>query len=202
MEDQAIYRRVYQRGFTLVELLVVIAIIGILVALLLPAVQAARESARRTECVNKLKQWGIAMQMHHDTYGRLPYGSTFEPRQSWVMHLWQFIEEVNLASLKDPKGNLYDPPFTIAGTLNGVGGKAVPLYRCPSDPEGQDQTVGTYQRRRGNYVVNWGHVPFGGPYNPNTVAPEWHLSATKTAVRHSRKQRPSRRLRMAQATRY
>jgi prepilin-type N-terminal cleavage/methylation domain-containing protein len=62
------------RGFTLVELLVVIAIIGILVALLLPAIQAARESARRTQCLNYLKQWGIAMQLHHDTKDRLPLG--------------------------------------------------------------------------------------------------------------------------------
>ena len=149
----------------------VIAIIGILVALLLPAVQAARASARRTECVNKLKQWGIAMHMHHDTYSHLPYGSTFEPRQTWVMHLWQFIEEVNLASQSDPKGDLYDPPFTIVNTLDGVGGQAISLYRCPSDLDGQDQAVGPYQRRRGNYVVNWGHVTFGGPYNPNTLAP-------------------------------
>jgi prepilin-type N-terminal cleavage/methylation domain-containing protein/prepilin-type processing-associated H-X9-DG protein len=158
-------------AFTLVELLVVIAIIGILIALLLPAVQAARESARRTQCVNNLKQWGIAMQLHHDSHGVLPIGSNFEPRQSWVMFLWPYIEEVNLASENDLERDLYEPPFTIPGTLDGLGGQYVAMYRCPSDPEGSDQVTGTYQRRRGNYVVNWGNVPFGGAYNPNLFPP-------------------------------
>jgi prepilin-type N-terminal cleavage/methylation domain-containing protein len=63
-------------GFTLVELLVVIAIIGILVALLLPAIQMARESARRTRCVNNLKQMGVALQNHHDVKLRFPTGGT------------------------------------------------------------------------------------------------------------------------------
>ncbi|HLQ47162.1 MAG TPA: DUF1559 domain-containing protein, partial [Planctomycetaceae bacterium] len=63
------------RGFTLIELLVVIAIIAILIALLLPAVQQAREAARRSQCKNHLKQWGVAMHNYHETARQLPFGA-------------------------------------------------------------------------------------------------------------------------------
>jgi len=177
MKVQQTDRRPLRDAFTLVELLVVIAIIGILVALLLPAVQSAREAARRTQCLNKLKQWGLAMHLHHDTQGTLPYGATgnvdvgtddpnYYPRQTWVMYLYPFIEQGNLDALNDLDKSFYEAPFTIQGTMNGLGGQEVSLYKCPSDGFGTDQTTGTYQRRRGNYVVNWGHAKFDGPYNP------------------------------------
>lgn len=91
--------QVRARGFTLVELLVVIAIIGILVSLLLPAVQAAREAARRTSCINNLKQLGLAMQLHEDTYGMLPYSKRDTlPQRSWAPDLLPFLEQSNMVS--------------------------------------------------------------------------------------------------------
>jgi prepilin-type processing-associated H-X9-DG protein len=163
------------------------------VALLLPAIQAARESARRSQCVNHLKQWGLAMQMYHDTKKRLPLGSRENPRQTWVMHLWPYIEETALHAQNDPKQHFYVPPGTIGGTLNGLTGRYVTMYYCPSD-EGSDQTVGNYQRRRGNYVVNWGNSRYGRderdatqtpPGSPST-APFSHVAGNRTMPRETK----------------
>ncbi|WP_428305092.1 DUF1559 domain-containing protein [Lacipirellula sp.] len=169
------YRKCSNSAFTLVELLVVIAIIGVLVALLLPAVQAAREAARRSQCVNQLKQWGLAMQLHHDAQQRLPYGCTSydlptkRVRQTWVVRLWPYIEQGNLARQFDLKTDFELPPMTITGTMNGLTGQFVALYYCPSDVTGTDQISGTYQRRRGNYVVNWGNANFGGAFRDSEL---------------------------------
>jgi prepilin-type N-terminal cleavage/methylation domain-containing protein len=93
------------RGFTLVELLVVIAIIGVLVALLLPAVQAAREAARRTQCQNNLRQLGLALLAYHDPHGEFPRGAYTDPRSSsfaaedglsWATKILPFMEQQNV----------------------------------------------------------------------------------------------------------
>lgn len=127
-------------GFTLVELLVVIAIIGILVALLLPAVQAARESARRTQCLNNLKQLGLASQNHHDVYQILPSGgsgwwhhATFTgsspeiaPRQGmgWGYQILPWLEQ---RSLWEGPGGLTPMQISILAIQTPV-----PAFFCPS----------------------------------------------------------------------
>ena len=88
-----------RRGFTLVELLVVIAIIGILVALLLPAIQAAREAARRTQCSNHLKQLALAAHNFHDTYKALPPIVNHTEGPTFFMHILPFIEQQALYDL-------------------------------------------------------------------------------------------------------
>src|SRR5216117_2575199 len=82
-----------KRVFTLVELLVVIAIIGVLVALLLPAVQAAREAARRMRCQNNLKQIGLASHNHHDVVGEIPQAYSETTGLSWHVYILPYIEQ-------------------------------------------------------------------------------------------------------------
>ena len=114
-----------QRGFTLIELLVVIAIIAILVALLLPAVQQAREAARRTQCKNNLKQIGLAMHNYHDVYRTFPMGANSQIYGPFVAIL-PYIEQANLQGLYD--FNLYYTHPDNADAIN----RNVQVYLCPS----------------------------------------------------------------------
>jgi prepilin-type N-terminal cleavage/methylation domain-containing protein len=118
-----------RHAFTLVELLVVIAIIGVLVALLLPAVQAAREAARRTQCSNNLKQIGIGLHNYHDTYQTYPFGWS-NRGQGWNTCILPFIEQGNLwTTLQWAESNNWDsantPNQRACETL-------IKTYRCPS----------------------------------------------------------------------
>lgn len=151
-------RRFRPAGFTLVELLVVIAIIGVLVALLLPAVQAAREAGRRMSCQNAIRQWALAMQNHHDAMKALPEGNRPEPtRRTWVVYTWPYVENGGAALVFDEKENFYEPPNTIEFTTKGIYASTAPIYYCASDRPGALWKGDKFWRARGNYVINWGH---------------------------------------------
>jgi prepilin-type N-terminal cleavage/methylation domain-containing protein len=119
-------------GFTLVELLVVIAIIGVLVSLLLPAVQAARESARRTQCANNLKQIGLAIHTYHDAKKKLP--SSVRPYASFTIRAGAFVQLLPYIE----RGDLFDQ-YDVSVTWSHpnnlpVSSARVATYECPSSP--------------------------------------------------------------------
>jgi len=121
-------------GFTLVELLVVIAIIGVLVALLLPAVQSAREASRRTKCQNQLRQIGLALHNYHDTLQTLPAGALTSNETSWHVFVLPFMEQTPLFEQFSFKAGKYTA--TDFGSLMerrcGESLKRVDTYLCPS----------------------------------------------------------------------
>jgi prepilin-type N-terminal cleavage/methylation domain-containing protein/prepilin-type processing-associated H-X9-DG protein len=130
-----------RRAFTLVELLVVIAIIGILVALLLPAVQAAREAARRSQCMNHLKQIGLAFQGHHDAQKHLPSsgwgwrwtgdadrGFGLEQPGGWGFNILPYLEELNLRDMgKGMENSIQKQQILIVQV-----GTPIPVFNCPT----------------------------------------------------------------------
>jgi len=151
----AVVARRHPRGFTLIELLVVIAIIAVLIALLLPAVQQAREAARRTECKNNLKQWGLALHNYHDTYNKLPIGSIglnsgTNPANNFCFQVraLPFLEQQNLFQQFNQNVH-YDnnTPLVAGGPTNlSLKKQFAPVFFCPSSQESD---------RRGDAAGEW-----------------------------------------------
>ncbi len=172
-----------RRGFTLVELLVVIAIIGILVALLLPAIQAAREAARRAECANNMKQLGIALQNYHDTYQIFPPAMLWANRNSWLpirqemgnnrngrygpswmVLILPFVEQQALHDQYDfigeyvsTNGNGFSPNPNNSPNV-AVRGTYIDGYTCPSDYGAAPQRAFT---RYGGANRPWARASYG-----------------------------------------
>lgn len=132
-----------RRGFTLIELLVVVAIIAVLVAILLPAVQQAREAARKTQCLNQLKQIAVAMHNYHEALGVFPMGvqHTAPPNSAattlangtgwgWGAYILPYIDQTQLYN----KLNVGDPMDLNNANLLALVRSVIPTYRCPSDP--------------------------------------------------------------------
>jgi prepilin-type N-terminal cleavage/methylation domain-containing protein len=170
-------RRRRRVGFTLIELLVVIAIIAILVALLLPAVQQAREAARRTQCKNNLRQLGLALHNYVDSHHVFPDGMIFAPRPDgsfhyagWVTMLLPYFDQAPLYQQYNQNVSFFDPPNqqAIATKLT--------VMECPSTPGGVELVVGVRMRTasgwsvdtsRGAYVADYGGMR--GFMNPVVV---------------------------------
>ncbi|HBL44629.1 MAG TPA: prepilin-type cleavage/methylation domain-containing protein [Planctomycetaceae bacterium] len=115
-----------KKGFTLIELLVVIAIIAILIALLLPAVQQAREAARRSQCKNNMKQIGLAIHNYHDVHIALPLGVQFPKLMGPLVAILPYLDQANAQNLYDFSLSYADPSNIAA--IN----KKLPVYLCPS----------------------------------------------------------------------
>ena len=148
-------------GFTLIELLVVISIIAVLIALLLPAVQAAREAARRIQCTNNLKQMGLAIHSFHDTNGKLPAGNitcdNYEigNRWGWIPRILPFIEGTTTANAMNFTIPSWQGSYTVMTMTWGS-------FLCPSDPYQSDLleeeyfAAPTWKLSQSDYAANIG----------------------------------------------
>jgi prepilin-type N-terminal cleavage/methylation domain-containing protein/prepilin-type processing-associated H-X9-DG protein len=145
-----------RQGFTLVELLVVIAIIGILIAMLLPAVQAARESARRSQCTNNLKQLALGALNYHDVHKEFPREMQVNPGWAWGTRILPYIELQSLHEELNP--NYTAAPPTAVTLFNGVALLQIPVrtFLCPSN--GGTETTNAFYSNPNSAAVNNGYA--------------------------------------------
>ena len=163
------------RGFTLIELLVVIAIIAILIALLLPAVQQAREAARRTQCKNNLKQLGLALHNYHDTHSTLPPGCLQVPNAAgtapdrtrggwgWNVFVLPFLDQAPLYNLLNPNGDNF--PTSFAGHPVQT---VLSMMICPSDASPGVNNYGGFTDVNGEGAGKSNYPAVSGPLNTHT----------------------------------
>ena len=182
-------------AFTLVELLVVIAIIGVLVALLLPAVQAAREAARRSQCMNGMKQLALGLQNHTAAVGRFPIGAKNNPkdyfgltygsnRQTWVVGLLPYIEQQAIYDRydQDLKGDSNTNWYNNANSLgpNAPASQVISVMLCPSDSGATQRVTARGTMAMGNYLGF-----FGDFAHDNGIEPEVSLHVKPPNARHA-----------------
>ena len=144
-------KRSYGRGFTLIELLVVIAVIGILIGLLLPAVQAVRESGRRTQCMNNVKQIVTAFANYEAAHQNFPPGYTFPAQTMWSAYILPFLEQQNIYDQIDING-----PWAVGVVSNDTACTYyIPEFQCPSArvPEHVANAQGIDQRVPCTYLA-------------------------------------------------
>lgn len=149
-------------GFTLVELLVVIAIIGVLVGLLLPAVQAAREAARRMQCSNNLKQLGLALHNYESTFRTFPPAGIDSNSMSWAVMTLPFIEQNNLFS----QFVFTQGSWNQQNRITVVKGVVIPALQCPSAP--QESLFSAFDPANEATVRTSHYHAVLGPIGPNT----------------------------------
>lgn len=181
-------RKLLRKGFTLIELLVVIAIIAILIALLLPAVQQAREAARRTQCKNNLKQIGLALHNYADVYLLFPPGAYWNNRDgdgtryqqgSMLTHLLPYIEQASMFEqipFEDAPGRNVNNARNASNQLLRQQFR-VPGFLCPSDTAGSSfNNRSTVQNYAGSKGATSAGSPSGGNPNGNPPCPNKYLS--------------------------
>lgn len=180
-------------GFTLVELLVVIAIIGVLVALLLPAVQAAREAARRTQCMNNLRQFSLGSLTHESAKKRLPAGFTSDPNLGYdVHHTWAafvlpYLEQGAMFSNIDFKIASWQAWFAVGG--GNVQSPRLPwlftqldMHLCPSDQPRNIHEGVARSFAHGNYLAN---VGWGAPWKQIISPTEYQTRQTQLVTNNA-----------------